>query len=66
MRARPISNASRYNYRLNVTNQEAGMSEWVREHFRDAQHARDTIAFSSLTLGAIGFLMVLGCVLQTH
>jgi hypothetical protein len=42
------------------------MSAWVREHFRDAKHARDTVAIGSFAIGAIGFLLIVTGLLFAH
>jgi hypothetical protein len=42
------------------------MSAWVREQFRDAKHARNTVAIGSLAIGAIGFLLMVTGLLFAH
>ena len=36
------------------------MESWLRERFKDADHALTTICVVALSLGAIGFVMVVG------
>jgi len=35
------------------------MSNWIKERFRDAQHARETVAIGGFVLGAAGALTTL-------
>jgi hypothetical protein len=42
------------------------MSNWVKEHFRDAQHARETVAIGGFVVGAIGALTTLIALAIAH
>jgi preprotein translocase subunit Sss1 len=35
------------------------MTTWVKSHFSDSKHAMTTISVASLSIGAIGFAIVL-------
>lgn len=35
------------------------MSTWVKEHFRDEQHARETLAKGAVVAAAVGFALVM-------
>jgi hypothetical protein len=35
------------------------MSNWIKERFRDAQHARETVAIGGFVVGALGALTTL-------
>jgi hypothetical protein len=35
------------------------MSNWIREHFQDADHARETTAIVGFVIGALGALTTL-------
>jgi hypothetical protein len=42
------------------------MGNWVKEHFRDAQHARDTVAIGGFVVGAVGVLTTLIALAIAH
>jgi hypothetical protein len=42
------------------------MNNWVKEHFRDAQHARDTVAIGGFVVGAVGILTTLIALAIAH
>jgi hypothetical protein len=42
------------------------MTNWVKEHFRDAQHARETVAIGGFVVGAIGALTTLIALAISH
>lgn len=35
------------------------MSAWVKEHFRDEQHTRETLAKGAVIAAAVGFALVM-------
>ena len=42
------------------------MKTWIKNQFVDAHHAMRTISLVSLSLGVLGFAIVLGTSLLTH
>lgn len=39
---------------------------WMKEHFKDAEHAKATISVTSVVVAAVGFLIVLLTALLSH
>lgn len=35
------------------------MSTWIKEHFKDEQHSRETLAKGAVLIASIGFALVL-------